>query len=85
MAPKTLICYLFPTFSKYMQFKYNLTAVGVRTEFPYVSLDRCMGIDCPRPGAEVSNSSFEDGSSAYDERRQSPFLRLNFYDIVYEW
>ncbi|ETN81709.1 hypothetical protein NECAME_17844, partial [Necator americanus] len=33
---------------------YNLTAVGLRSDFPYVNLNsRCIRIDCPYPGAEV--------------------------------
>ncbi|ETN85172.1 hypothetical protein NECAME_16889 [Necator americanus] len=37
-----------------MYFKYNLTAVGVRDDFPYVNFRRnCIRMDCPNPGAEV--------------------------------
>ncbi|EYB99238.1 hypothetical protein Y032_0124g1237 [Ancylostoma ceylanicum] len=37
-----------------MPFKYNLTAVGLRYDFPYVNLGHgCMTLDCPYPGAEV--------------------------------
>ncbi|VDM84969.1 unnamed protein product [Strongylus vulgaris] len=37
-----------------MSFKYNLTAVGVRTDFPYVLLDeKCLKLQCLYPGAEV--------------------------------
>ncbi|ETN85173.1 hypothetical protein NECAME_16890 [Necator americanus] len=33
---------------------YNLTAVGLRSDFPYVNLNsRCIRIDCPYPGTEV--------------------------------
>ncbi|EPB78311.1 hypothetical protein ANCCEY_02613 [Ancylostoma ceylanicum] len=38
----------------HMPFKYNLTAVGLRYDFPYVNLGHgCMTLDCPYPGAEV--------------------------------